>query len=432
MRSNFLAPDVQLTGPYKEVRFSQTEIPLRRSRSVASSNPLRDSRYSRRRPVGTMFKEDAAEEFAIYVEQSRSLLESQRDNFERERTSFARERQLWEMERSMLKGRIAELEAGQTNGVLREDQTSDGTSPPGHFRTDFAFRGRGRASQSSGTSDGQHHVWEGPVTADVKPTRVFPDEGNQASHKLSPTTEENGFGPAPSLDAALSPDAGAVDRSAEARLPVPIERLDRELDGITLKSTALPPVVVAKVISSSDSSPKSPSGLGTEAPPPNPERRLSLKLKLSELGRPDENLVRDAGHTPMAIIGTEPGTEAGTATQPSHQSPTLPTDTEENPLAPVQTTQPKEDSDSYFPGAADDPSLKGPLTLPPEARENDDFLSELDQKLLQEARKAISGPSTVEREGPEDDDDGEPDIRLKLKGTTNFGSAFGASECGAV
>jgi hypothetical protein len=189
MNSNFLASDAQLTGPYKEVRFSQTAVPIRRSRSVASSNPLRDSRFSRRRSVGTMSKEDTAEEFGVYVEQSRSLLESQRANFERERTSFANERKLWEMERSMLKARIAELEAGQTNGVTTDGRTSNGSSPPGHFRTDFAFRGRGPTSQPHGASNGQHHVWEGPVTADNKPTRVFPEEGNQTSHQLRPTVE---------------------------------------------------------------------------------------------------------------------------------------------------------------------------------------------------------------------------------------------------
>lgn len=373
-----------------------------------------------------------AEEFTVYIEQSRSLLESQRANFERERSSFANERKLWEMERSMLKARITDLEAAQIKDGLRvNDYKLDGSSPASQFRPDFALRERGSIPQTQGGSNGQHHVWEGPITADSKPTRVFPSEGDRLFNQPTTTGEENGFGRVPSLDAALSPNSRAFNRCVEASLPVPIEKLDSELDGITLKSTALAPVLVAKVIISSESSPSPVSPRHPELPRLESERRLPLKLKLSELGPPEENLIREAGHTPMAVIGTDPGTESGTATQQSQQSPSIPSYTED-PRAPVHTTQPTESSHSYFPDVIDDPGLKGPLTLPTDAKQDDDFLLELDMRLLQEAKRVVSGPSTEQTDGPDKEGDGEPDIELKLKGTKNFGSAFGAANCGAV
>lgn len=396
------------------MRFSQVETPVRRAQSVATSNPLRDPSYSAahaatRTPEGTTYAE-----FAAYIEQSRALLERQRANFERERAAFAEERKLWDMERALLKSRIAELEAARMDGSDGLNGTSSKTA---QFRTDFSFQGRPHShdpSQQNGGSNnsGQngHHVWEGSSPGSMRPTRVFPDE--------------NSFGHPPSLDAALSPQSRAVDRSTETSVPVPIEKVDSELDGITLKSTALPPNVAAKAVTpQSTSAPKSDQ---------EPQRRMSegrtpLKLKLSDLGAPDENLTRDAGHTPMAILGTE--------AEASYQSPTDDMAEEENPLTPTTTKQPLqpvESSDSYFPlDLPDDPALKGPLSLQNDAEADKSFLSELDQKLLDEAKKAVSGPSD-EQDDSDDDDQHEPDPELKLKDSTNFGTAFGVPECGKV
>jgi hypothetical protein len=151
-----------------------------------------------------------------------------------------------------------------------------------------------------------------------------------------------------------------------------------------------------------------------------------LKLKLSDLGPPDENLTRDAGHTPMAILATE--------IQASHQSPITSSAEEENPLAPVPTLQPAESSESYFPVVEDDPALKAPFSLPHEAEKDDGFLSGLDERLLDEARKALDWPSASQ--GDNDGNASVPDQgeepELKLKDAMNFGTAFGATDCGNV
>jgi hypothetical protein len=381
---------------YKEVRFSQSVVPIRRARSVASSKPLLDSAHQAKRTTSTLSKRYNYAECAVYLGQSRSLLDSQRLNFERERAAFADERRLWAMERALLKSRIAELE------LPGEGSAESKLAAP-------------KLDHLTNNNQDEHHVWEGPI---VGATRVFPDETRKPNLYI-PHTEANGFGLRSSLDAALSPQA--FDRTTETSVPVPIEKVDSELDGITLKSTALPPEVVAKVMTP-------PTSISPTSSPPRDESlsegRIPLKLTLSDLGPPGANLTRDAGHTPMVILGTE--------TETSGRSPTDIMDPE-NPLEPVTTTQqPAENSESYFPAPDEDPALKGPLTLPSETDTDSTFLLELDQKLLDEAKKAVSSPS---RPGVGDDEEGgenEPDPELKLKDATNFGTAFGVSECGRI
>lgn len=378
----------------KEVRFSQPLVRVRRARSVASSNPLLDPVHRSSRAA-----KKSSDEYGAYLEQSRSILENQRLNFERERLVFAQERKLWEIERAMLKSRIVELESAGSGAF----QTS--------FRNpDFGFKG------DSMSNTQQHPVWEGPIPGSRRPTRVFPEETDKPNLYIPPT-EANGFGFRSSLDAALSPQ---LFRSAdEASVPVPIEKVDSQLDGITLKSTALPPDVVAKVMTPTSLSPtSSPPKTEAESSKQVADGKSPLRLELSSLGPPAENLTRNAGHTPMAILGTE--TEISTRT-PSEMGD------DEVTLAPVVTKQPIENSESYFPPPDDDPALTGPLSLRNEAESDNSFFSVLDKKLLDEAKKAVSGPSDAD-DADESKGGEEPDPELKLKASTNFGTVFGQVE----
>ncbi|GAM36094.1 hypothetical protein TCE0_018r04912 [Talaromyces pinophilus] len=425
-----LSQDVH-SPSFKEVRFSHPLIPVRRARSVASSNPYLDSAYQAARAANKASKENAYRELAVYVDQSRSLLESQRLHFERERLLFTEERKLWEMERSLLKSRIAELEAAAGGNNVQPYSNQ--------FRPSFSLKGGGVSStglwQPNGISnintDGtqEHHVWEGPLPGSRRPTRVFPeDDLDMKSTLYLAPTEANGFGFRTSLDAALSPQL--FDRTGEISMPIPIEKVDSQLDGITLKSTALPPDVVAKVMTppTSVSPTSSPPKDEPDTSKPASEGKSPLKLKLSDLGPPDENLVRNAGHTPMAILGTE--TEASSASPNEVTLGEKEMEEEEAPLAPVVTKQPVENGDSYFPvmDVDDDPALKGPLTLENNEGADSAFLLQLDQKLLDEAKKAIGGSFATEEEVDSEDDTAggdEPDPELKLKPSTNFGTAFG-------
>lgn len=420
------------SASYKEVRFSHPLVSVRRrARSVASSNP---GLAAQNAP-----KEKTYSEYSIYIDQSRSLLESQRLNFERERLLFAEERKLWDAERALLKSRIADLES-----ALRNENAQSNTS---YFQSDYNLQSSSTSSglwQLSGPSStnnglGQRHVWEGPIPGSRRPTRVFPaEDSSERGQKLYiAPTEANGFGHRTSLDAALSPQL--FDRSAEISMPVPIEKVDSQLDGITLKSTALPPGVVAKVmtpptsLSPTSSPPKDEPESSPPKPAPDAKPYSPLKLNLSDLAKPQENLTRDAGHTPMAILGTD--------TAVSRQSPINDkafdeADTEEEnddyeqegPLAPVVTKQPVENADSYFPAVDEDPALTGPLTLENNEKSDTSFLSQLDQKLLEEAKKAVLGGASS-TEGAEDaaaeGAENEPEPELKLKASSNFGTAFG-------
>ncbi|KGO69031.1 hypothetical protein PITC_078560 [Penicillium italicum] len=345
---------------YKEVRFSPTEIPIRRTKSVSATFPSVISGYGQ-----TAFQDSAlVNSFTMdtsYVDQSQALLQSQRLNFETERELFAQERRLWEKERALLRSKIAELE-------LFVKSQGNRTHQLGSEAAKLAFAGG--ISQNS-TNGFTAQVWEGTSPGN-RPTRVFFDHENPDQSYLSPISESEN---PPSLDRALSPQSRPVDPSgALVSQPVPIEKLDSTLDGITLKSTALPPAVVARVIT-----------------PPSP--------------------------SPME--GT-------------------PLEVEEAPLASVANVhQPAENDISYFPDLPDDPALTGPLGLINDEEHDFNFLSELDQKLLVQAKNILG--SSVESADPNETDSdsefprqGDEEPEIKFKKSTNFGTAFGISKSGHV
>ena len=98
----------------------------------------------------------------------------------------------------------------------------------------------------------------------------------------------------PSLSKEISPI------SKEESRPVPAEQIDKNLDGITLKSSGLTSSFVAKITSPQFDSPaRSPSPRAKETPKKN-----NLQVSMSGLMSPlDEKLKRNAGHTPMAFSG---------------------------------------------------------------------------------------------------------------------------------
>ncbi|KAL4887818.1 hypothetical protein BDV59DRAFT_162291 [Aspergillus ambiguus] len=407
---------------YKEVRFSPTATPIRRTQSVPHAHAAH-----RTQMLGT--KADSATLSASYFQQVQALLDRQRMMIETERALFAQERGLWVHERHVLLARITELESlerdhGRTSSGRGSNVTSashTGASAPKRsisFQLPFGAPHSTTSPDNRSTTTAQ--VWEGSSPGS-RPTRVFTDTEKSDQQNLS-IPEQGGHAGTlavspPSLDAALSPKSHAVDSTANASVSVPIERLDSKLDGITLKSSALPPEIVARVMTP-------PSPLSRETSPSSAshkamERRNSLKLKLSDLGPPETNLVRDAGHTPMVCIDRDEETA-----QLSPKEGALDAD---EPLALAAPRQPAENSDSYFADLPDDPALKGPLSLLNEEDHDSEFLKELNQKLLDEARQAV-GRSGGE-ELPEDEtaasNQAEPEPEIKFKKTTNFGTAFG-------
>ncbi|KAJ5665572.1 uncharacterized protein N7477_008020 [Penicillium maclennaniae] len=391
---------------YKEVRFSPTSTPIRRTQSLSGNTP-RTTNY---RPVPIHdIPEDGvpalATSYTTYLAQSRNLLEKQRTHYEQERELFAQERRLWEQERSILRAKIAELESSLRS--TRNHFSISATSSKPNFGTP-QFQGPGDCHSAQ--------VWEGSSPGG-RPTRVFRNEEIPDNTHLSPITDNP-----PSLDAALSPQSRAVDAGVTISVPVPIEKLDSRLDGITLKSTALPPDVVARVIT-----PPSPSPLETPSDPP------------FELPPPNERLLKDAGHTPMAIIEAD-GSQRSTKEASPMEGP--PCNEEEAPLAPMVTQihQPPESCESYFPDLPNDPGLKGPLGLINDEEHDNNFLSALDQKLQDQAllsqAKQILSPATEtidpHETDPELPEQGEQEPEFKFRKSTNFGTAFGLSNIGEM
>ena len=226
--------------------------------------------------------------------------------------------------------------------------------------------------------------------------------------------------------------------------------VDHRLDGITLKSSGLPPALVAKVISPDASSPNTPS--------PHSKTPTELKLEIGgvtlQIPEPP-HLKTNAGHTPLAFEGSlEPSKEPSSTSTP-HQPKQDQITVDPTPEEPRPPRPPHERADSYFAGISppksevqdqvgaeerpgtvmpdEDPELRGPLTLEsePQADAKNEFLDELDKRLEQAKQE------TDTSEQPEISQSGEAQVeldddmpKLRLKPNLNFGSAFGSSDCG--
>lgn len=398
-----------------------------------------------------------------YFQQSRAILQTQRLNFERERKVFAEERKLfegerklWNTERALLKAKIVDLEAAftKTKSEKRRYSNDSTKSSSQSLRSSFNTVGGSRASFKSNTSP---PIWEGPENI-VPASRVFSEPSALA---MNPFTEDqtkhaNGHLPSisengsfPSLQKEISPSSIPPDRFTS--VPIPIDKIDKSLDGITLKSRALAPSFVTKVMT--------PEAI-TPQRSPSPNSKLAggagLLVGIDTLLSPlDEKLRLHAGHTPMAF-------DKASSTGPtSDQSTEIPTPVQEKPPAPAPTARrpplrPTEKSDSYFSFTADkhpepttngkgeekendDPELTGPLALSSnnEHGQSNAFLDTLDAKLMMEAKRYVMSPESTQSDdndqstapGGTQDEEGP---RLRMKNSMNFGSAFGSNRCGNI
>jgi hypothetical protein len=403
-----------------------------------------------------------------YVQQSRAVLQTQRLNFEHERKLFEEERKLfegerklWNAERTLLKAKILDLEAAvakSKGGKWKYSNDSVKSSSQSFRSSSFTSTGRTRMSSTSNTSP---PVWEGPEhmapasrvfsEPDTFATNPFTEDQIKRTNGHLPSISENGS--FPTLDREISPSSAPPEHAMS--IPIPIDKIDKSLDGITLKSTALAPSFVAKIVTPDVITPQ-------RSPSPNskPAGAEGLRVAMDELLSPlDEKLKLHAGHTPMAF-------ETASSTGPtSTHSTEIPTPVQEMPPAPVPAARrppprPTENSDSYFSSLVEedqeqkrnddeeeedeeweneDPELKGPLTLSSknEDGQSNDFLNTLDAKLMMEAKRYMKSPESTQSDdndpqgasgGPQDDEG----PRLRMRNSTNFGSAFGSNRCGNI
>lgn len=365
------------------------------------------------------------------------------------------ERKAWDIERTALKARIAELERKLNRARDPKRRSSNDSSAANlhSFRLDLHSFGtdgtHNRTHPPPEAAGAPPPVWKGPQTTPPV-TRVFSREDDVA-HLPSISEDE----PLPSLSKQISPTSGGQEN-----VPVPIEQVDNTLDGITLKSGALTSSFDTGIVSPQFSSP-------VLSPPaqPNESADESLQVDVKNLLSPfDAKLKMHAGHTPMAFDGTLSSTvESTEQLTPKQEEPFAPAPTARPPL------RPSENSDSYFsftsavnyqddqpkkpvsePQEADqeplhepddDPALKGPLMLDPSAKteEASSFLDIVDEKLVELVKQESNSSKSPEEKEPEkqaedkplaDADDDMP--RLRIRHSTNFGSAWGGDMPGRM
>ena len=359
------------------------------------------------------------------------------------------DRKAWEIEKASLLARIADLEfklnvARDPNRRASNESSYDsGRSFRSDIASSFTSASNGPSRKLSDHAPGAPlPVWHGPeYTPPV--TRVFSHD-DDVDHL--PSISEDG--PSPALSRQVSPTY-----REEARA-ISIDKFDKELDGIIMRTTA--PAITSSFVKVASPLPISPErGL---SPGTKDAVNGGLKVQMNRLLSPlDEKLTRHAGHTPMIFDGAM-STEATTDT--------VPTPRIEQPLEPVPTTrttrQPSEKSDSYFsfsekvaskpdvgsetvPENAiedanldndEDPPLRGPLMLDSSAKSlsANDFLDQVDAK-LKEAASHHRADSSVSENGNTAADNGSSERKnkkddeafpnLRIRKSTNFGSAWG-------
>jgi hypothetical protein len=347
---------------------------------------------------------------ARYIKQCRALMDRQRQTFDEERA-------LWNIERTELHEKIVHLE-----GVVRRSQgkASSRITSPTHKN--------GSASSviwsPPGTDDrivsSGDEFWRGAGgKSDAQPTRTFSESSNQSARagERLPSIAEDGIGKKSerSFSNSLNIEAASPRSSMSSR------KTDHNIDGVTFKSNGTAPAVVKDLIALQSPSPKrSPSRL---SPGPSP-------LHSIRLGGPHDPYTKDAGHTPLArrssVVSGAGSSDPPTPTQPEIERPPL------EPRSSV-TKIPTERSNSYFPDVPDideNLELKEPLTLHNDVAEDNSFLHELNSK-LEVAKLENSEPTVVHLEKADTAvDQPEPEPKLRIKRSMNFGSQFGSSACG--
>ncbi|KZF22914.1 hypothetical protein L228DRAFT_238812 [Xylona heveae TC161] len=359
-----------------------------------------------------------------YIEQSRLLLEQQRKVFEQERQLFQQERAMWETERKVLQARIAELESaagpfGKRSGI----STPLEGYPALSLSTKVPLGAGNLSSQSSRQTtplDQTERFWEGGSSRKSSggTSRTFSSAMREDHHLPSISENAPSLGKEPqeiSPGASLSPAGNSVVGNG-----IDISLVEKELDGISLKPTALPPEIVAKVTSPSAASP-----LRSSSPSRAPNDRNTGSENLAP---PVDNLTMDAGHTPPAPRPLDENTSA----IPTPRQTRAEVSANDQELPPPI---PEEETDG-------DVELRGPLGLTNVTAKDEIFLNQLNSKLVQAAEQMASlaseTSSTTDASSETNTNDNqegsaagqEPEVKLKFKRSMNFGSAFGSSNVG--
>ncbi|CAG8975305.1 hypothetical protein HYALB_00010547 [Hymenoscyphus albidus] len=402
------------------------------------------------------------EDWRAYTQKIRSQFDGEKAHMIADRARadevMAEERQLYEQEIAILKARIKQLETAaaenSTENITHQsrEQQSSSKSPTSTSPSTKA------PPVGSGESSSRGIPQESGRNADGTP--FYAPAPRNPSRSFSTTSEER-------IDSMISSSEDVIRvahkelRSSDFGVQSPlhghepntrpeshyesidISYIQPELEGVSIKASAVNPVLVAKILSPG----RSPATVSPNLNPPrqekageSPPHRKSLsseekaKMTLQIAGQPENmRLKMHAGHTPSHSIskfedlaGVREVSEAATPTQGQHS--------EAHRLASTTfgddgAGDPEEDNG--------DRELTGPLTLTNGTAADDYFLAQLDSKLEAASKSGNVSPSesgvslsstTRSREISHDEeylaekDDGP---RLRIKPSLNFGAPMG-------
>ena len=404
------------------------------------------------------------EDWRAYANKLRTQIAGERAHMLADRARMeeviAEERALWDNERAILKARIAELEAElektprgapilspllshleKPRGQVQQRPftvLSPGSSHTGSSESGSASSKTVVPQESGRNADGSPFYAPAPRN----PSRTF--ELSDGSGLRVDTIFEVRESPIRVTSKELTPMHFGVQSplsSSKVLKPIvetPVESIDisriqPDLEGVSIRTSALSPEFTAKILSPIDDSRLSPLGdrnVKENHDPPLRERSVSpsgrLKPDIHGLMQQPETrrLTMHAGHTPNHSItklsdlleesGCATPTQENAGYNPVHQSSTL--------------------ADSDAQEESGDVELSGPLGITNEPAKDDAFIAQLVEKLDEVKKSEEYSPSSesIDSRSSADDiieeekADGEDDMLvLRLKPSLNFGRPIG-------
>ncbi|TVY59598.1 hypothetical protein LSUE1_G010038 [Lachnellula suecica] len=327
------------------------------------------------------------------------------------------ERALWDKERASFKARIAELERkleernGSGSGSF-VPQSLNHKQSASYMRAQQAMNVTSPGSNSvSGSVDGSRHAvaQESGRNADGTPFYAPAPQNPSRTFDPAETSEMR-------VDDITAPRESLGAHDLETIPETPTETIDislirPDLEGVSIKASAVSPTFVATVLSPAFSPPK----LSPNTKPPPRDTAKTLEVVRSP---EDRRLTMHAGHTPNHSISKFEFL-GGSGSASGGKTPTQDEHTEDKQLDGTIET----DAVSVI---DEDPELTGQLSLPNVATTADPFVAALFEK-LNEAKKSEGNSPSAESEASvsarSEKDDGPT---LRIKSSMNFGRPLGS------
>lgn len=340
---------------------------------------------------------------------------------------FEEERALWHTERSEMQDKIARLEASLDRfQAISSSQVSSPMEPNGSGTSSPWNPGHHNGLAKKLTGD---EFWRGPGGKnDAQPIRTFTNLGDQSlkvGDRLPVIAENSMVYTSKAVSYPISVDSRSLSKASTRGIGT-----DKNLDGITFRKSTVP-TITESLMTSQDSVPH-------QLPSPTRVSSSSILMPSSLSTAPSDTYTKDAGHTPLARR-SEYNLSGGLGASSGNLATPTQLELERPPLEPRASgiQIPLDRADSYFsPIEGDndgDSELKEPLGLKDNAVANDEFLNMVDSRLLQVAQSKTVERSESDKENMDEGksfDQPEPEPKLRIKKSMNFGSQFGASNCG--